>query len=120
MRILPVVGQELKLDLAAYDGVALRLKGDGQMYKINIKSEERGDNPESTYAATFETLDGECSRPVTAKICMLSLILFYCTVKVKAAVLVLKKWHYHRHSTEWQSMWHFPCRRLADCAHSVA
>ena len=47
--------QDLKLNLAGYNGMALRVKGDGQIYKLNIKTEERGSDPESTYAATFET-----------------------------------------------------------------
>ncbi len=59
--------QGLNLDLSAYDGIALRLKGDGQMYKINLKTEERGDNPESTYAATFETQDGELTTHLLAQ-----------------------------------------------------
>ena len=47
--------QVLDLNLSAYDGIALRVKGDGQMYKVNLKTAERGEDPESTYAATFET-----------------------------------------------------------------
>lgn len=47
--------QDIKLDLSPFSGVALRVKGDGQIYKINIKTEDRGSDPESTYAATFET-----------------------------------------------------------------
>jgi hypothetical protein len=84
--MLPVFGQGLKLDMVAYDGVALRLKGDGQMYKINIKTEERGDNPESTYAATFETLDGELLRTASSTVCFVLLMLPHCTVEVMAAV----------------------------------
>lgn len=47
--------QDIKLDLSPFSGVALRVKGDGQTFKINIKTEDRGNDPESTYAATFET-----------------------------------------------------------------
>ena len=51
----PFTSQVLDLNLSAYDGIALRIKGDGQMYKLNLKTAERGEDPESTYAATFET-----------------------------------------------------------------
>ena len=61
MRILAGL-QDIKLDLSPFSGVALRVRGDGQTYKLNIKTEDRGSDPESTYAATFETT-GRLSLP---------------------------------------------------------
>lgn len=46
-------------DLSGYDGVAMRVKGDGQIFKMNIKTKPQEDVPESTYQATFETVDGQ-------------------------------------------------------------
>ena len=51
--------QKLKVDLSEYTGIQLRVKGDGQIYKVNLKTSDRPDNPEDTYAATFATSDGE-------------------------------------------------------------
>lgn len=53
--------QKLRLDLSEYDGIQLRVKGDGQIYKVNLKTAERTDNPEDTYAATFITSNGSFS-----------------------------------------------------------
>lgn len=52
------VMQKLKVDLSAYQGIQLRVKGDGQVYKVNLKTSDRPDNPEDTYAATFATVRG--------------------------------------------------------------
>ncbi|GMH41098.1 hypothetical protein BSKO_09008 [Bryopsis sp. KO-2023] len=46
-------------DLSDYDGIAMRVKGDGQIFKINVKSKPQEDIPESTYQATFETTSGQ-------------------------------------------------------------
>eukprot|EP00878_Enallax_costatus_P001050 GHUV01001185.1.p1 GENE.GHUV01001185.1~~GHUV01001185.1.p1 ORF type:complete len:643 (+),score=165.16 GHUV01001185.1:143-2071(+) len=45
----------LNLNLSAYDGLQLRVKGDGQIFKINVKTADQEDTPESTYQATFDT-----------------------------------------------------------------
>jgi hypothetical protein len=59
------------LDLAAYDGVALRVKGDGSIFKLNIKTTDQLDMPESTYqvcaawASTVAmTVTGHSQQPV--------------------------------------------------------
>ncbi len=46
------------LDLSAYDGIHLRVKSDGQTFKLNIKTDEQ-QTPEDTYQATFDTVDGQ-------------------------------------------------------------
>ncbi|KAF5834423.1 complex I intermediate-associated protein 30-domain-containing protein [Dunaliella salina] len=46
-------------DWSAFDGIALRVKGDGQIFKFNIKTLEQVNTPESTYQATFDTVDGQ-------------------------------------------------------------
>lgn len=51
--------QALDLNLGGYDGIALRLVGDGQTYKLNLKTADQEDTPESTYQATFDTFPGE-------------------------------------------------------------
>ena len=51
--------QKLRLDLSEYDGIQIRVKGDGQIYKINLKTADKPDDPESTYAATFSTSKGD-------------------------------------------------------------
>lgn len=50
--------QGLKLDLSAYDGLSLRVLGDGQTFKVNLKTADQDDTPESTYQATFDTVEG--------------------------------------------------------------
>lgn len=45
-------------DLGDYDGVQLRVRGDGQTYKMNLKTAEQEESPESTYQAQFDTEDG--------------------------------------------------------------
>lgn len=47
--------ERMRLDLSAYDGITLRVKGDGQIFKLNIKTVAQEDTPESTYQATFDT-----------------------------------------------------------------
>jgi len=46
-------------DWSAYDGVAMRVFGDGQIYKFNIKTVDQLDSPESTYQTTFDTTEGQ-------------------------------------------------------------
>lgn len=48
----------MSLDLGAYDGVALRVKGGGRRLKLNIKTDTFIE-PEDTYQATFETAQGD-------------------------------------------------------------
>eukprot|EP00775_Hariotina_reticulata_P006495 gene6495-6723_t len=45
----------LNLDLSSYDGLQMHVKGDGQIFKFNIKTADQEDVPESTYQATFDT-----------------------------------------------------------------
>lgn len=47
------------LNLQRFDGIALRVKGDGQTYKFNLKTADQMNVPESTYQAQFDTIDGE-------------------------------------------------------------
>ena len=47
-----------KMDLSAYDGVSLKVKGAGQTLKLNIKTDDLNE-PEDTYQATFDVPDGE-------------------------------------------------------------
>mmetsp|Transcript_26186 Transcript_26186/g.83691 ORF Transcript_26186/g.83691 Transcript_26186/m.83691 type:complete len:633 (+) Transcript_26186:205-2103(+) len=49
----------LEVDLGAYDGLQMRVRGDGQRYKVNIKTDEFGAEPESTYQAVFDTVEGQ-------------------------------------------------------------
>lgn len=49
----------LNLDLQRYDGIALRVKGDGQTFKFNLKTADQMNVPESTYQAQFDTVNGE-------------------------------------------------------------
>lgn len=49
-------GQARRVDVSSYDGVAIRCRGDGRRYKINLKDEER---PEVTFQTSFGTTDGE-------------------------------------------------------------
>ncbi|GFH14890.1 uncharacterized protein HaLaN_11023, partial [Haematococcus lacustris] len=48
-------------DLSGYDGIALRVKGDGQIFKLNIKTLDQLGSPESTYQTTFDTVAGQWS-----------------------------------------------------------
>ena len=47
------------LNLQRFDGIALRVKGDGQTYKFNLKTADQMNVPESTYQAQFDTIQGE-------------------------------------------------------------
>ncbi|GIL92972.1 hypothetical protein Vretimale_15467 [Volvox reticuliferus] len=51
--------RKLDLNLGDQDGVHLRLLGDGQTFKLNIKTIDQEDIPESTYQATFDTVAGQ-------------------------------------------------------------
>lgn len=54
--------QGMDLDLSAYDGVALQVEGDGQTYKLNLKTADQENVPEDTFQATFDTIAGVASR----------------------------------------------------------
>eukprot|EP00894_Picocystis_sp_ML_P005065 jgi/Pico_ML_1/55582/g1249.t1 len=41
------------------DGIALRVRGDGKRYKVNVKTQANADRSESTYQAAFDTVEGE-------------------------------------------------------------
>ncbi|UCH90623.1 MAG: CIA30 family protein [Nitrospirota bacterium] len=45
--------QEGTYDLSAYEGIALRVRGDGKIYRFRIRTEETG--PEIAYTALFKT-----------------------------------------------------------------
>lgn len=49
----------LNLDLQRFDGISMRVKGDGQTFKFNLKTADQMNVPESTYQAQFDTVDGE-------------------------------------------------------------
>ncbi|GBF93005.1 hypothetical protein Rsub_05616 [Raphidocelis subcapitata] len=54
--------RKLGLDLSGFDGLQLRVKSDGQTFKLNVKTADQEDTPESTYQATFDTAeDGDWS-----------------------------------------------------------
>ena len=46
------------IDLSAYDGISLRVRGSGETLKLNIKTADLNE-PEDTYQATFDVPDGE-------------------------------------------------------------
>ena len=48
----------MDLDLSAYDGIALQVEGDGQTYKLNLKTADQENVPEDTFQATFNTVAG--------------------------------------------------------------
>ena len=52
-----VRSREHTLDLRDYDGLAIRLRGDGKRYKVNLKTDSRSDG--ILYRAVFETRNGE-------------------------------------------------------------
>ena len=49
----------LDLNLQRFDGISMRVKGDGQTYKFNLKTADQMNVPESTYQAQYDTVDGE-------------------------------------------------------------
>ena len=51
--------QMLNLNLQRFDGISLRVKGDGQTYKLNLKTADQMDVPESTYQAQYDTVKDE-------------------------------------------------------------
>jgi uncharacterized protein YbjT (DUF2867 family) len=53
----------LDLDLSAYDGLALRVRGDGQRYKLNLKTALNDGRSESTYQAVIDTRTASSSSP---------------------------------------------------------
>ncbi len=50
--------QALDLNLGDFDGIALEVEGDGQTYKLNLKTADQEDVPECTFQATFDTVAG--------------------------------------------------------------
>ena len=46
-----------KYDLGGYEGLAIRIKGDGQRYKLRVRTDDRWDGV--AYSADFETTPGE-------------------------------------------------------------
>jgi len=48
----------LDLNLGGYDGLALRVRGDGQTFKVNLKTADQENTPEETYQASFDTRPG--------------------------------------------------------------
>lgn len=56
--------QALDLNLGDYDGIALEVEGDGQTYKLNLKTADQEDVPECTFQATFDTVPGEQGGPL--------------------------------------------------------
>lgn len=46
-------------DLSAFDGIALRIRGDGRTYQLRLRTDDRGDGV--AYKAEFETVAGEWS-----------------------------------------------------------
>jgi hypothetical protein len=51
----------MNLDLSRFDGIHLRVKGDGQIFKMNIKTADQLNSPEYTYQTTFDTVPGQWS-----------------------------------------------------------
>ena len=45
------------IDLTGYDGLLLRVRGDGQIFRLRIRTD--GTGPQIAYNSLFETLDGE-------------------------------------------------------------
>lgn len=41
--------KRLRLNLADFDGVALRVRGDGQTFKLNLKTKDQEELPECTF-----------------------------------------------------------------------
>jgi len=50
--------QGINMNLSAYDGIALQVEGDGQTYKLNLKTADQENVPEDTFQATFDTVAG--------------------------------------------------------------
>ena len=51
--------QMMDLNLQRFDGITLRVKGDGQTFKFNLKTADQADVPESTYQGQFDTIKDE-------------------------------------------------------------
>lgn len=47
------------LNLQRFDGISMRVKGDGQTYKFNLKTADQMNVPESTYQAQYDTVKDE-------------------------------------------------------------
>ena len=50
--------RSIKADWSRFQGLSLRVKGDGQTFKVNLKTADQVDRPERTYQATFDTVEG--------------------------------------------------------------
>ena len=61
--------QALNLNLGNFDGVALEVEGDGQTFKLNLKTKDQEDVPECTFQATFDTIAGEEAFPLVPMHC---------------------------------------------------
>ena len=46
-------------DFGKYDGVAIRVRGDGQTLKFNMKTTEQAGDSDNTYQAVFDTVPGK-------------------------------------------------------------
>lgn len=53
--------KRMDMDLSGYDGIHMRVRGDGQIFKMNIKTLDQLDTPESTYQTSFDTVPGQWS-----------------------------------------------------------
>jgi len=51
--------KDLDVNLSEWDGIRIKVRGDGSRFKMNFKAPIFADRPESTYQATFETKAGE-------------------------------------------------------------
>ncbi|KAK9803244.1 hypothetical protein WJX73_009291 [Symbiochloris irregularis] len=51
--------KDLGLNLSAYDGLSMQVLGDGQTFKVNLKTAYQESTPECTYQAQFDTVPGE-------------------------------------------------------------
>lgn len=49
----------MSINLAGYDGLTLRVRGDGSRFKLNVKTALNDGKSESTYQGVFETVAGE-------------------------------------------------------------
>ena len=49
----------LDVNLQRFDGITLRVKGDGQTFKFNLKTADQMNVPESTYQGQFDTIKDE-------------------------------------------------------------
>ena len=48
-----------KVNAEEYDGIRLKVLGDGQRYKISVRTKEQLDLPEASFQASFDTKEDE-------------------------------------------------------------